>query len=342
MTTGWWIYSGTNQPHDGIERLPDAPPWRKFAAEATVTSTAASPSTAEVAKARDYLADEDAIELVNAALYLRRPLLVTGAPGTGKSSLAYAIAHELQLGPVLRWPITSRVAVRDGLYLYDALARLYAASRRDAAHHNVKMSEADPGHEDVGRYIRLGPLGTALLPYSRPRVLLIDELDKSDLDFPNDLLTLFEDGEYEISELVRIADEQPRCLVLPADGDRVPVHGGRVQCFAFPVVVMTSNGEREFPPAFRRRCIHLELAQPDESKLQRVVARRLKDLSHPSEELIEAFLRRRDKGALATDQLLNAIYLTEQAARRGLADRTALAEKVMPYLIKMSTDFDAG
>ncbi|MEQ8959188.1 MAG: AAA family ATPase, partial [Coleofasciculus sp. C2-GNP5-27] len=101
-------------------------------------------------------------DAVNAALYLRRPLLVTGNPGSGKTSLAYAIAHELKLRPVLTWLITTRSTLQDGLYRYDAIARL-------------QDSQLNKGKSpDIGQYITLGPVGTAFLPSQYPRVLLID------------------------------------------------------------------------------------------------------------------------------------------------------------------------
>src|SRR5216110_1414336 len=111
------IYLGTNTPHRRLEQLlPDPPPWRVFTDEA------------HRMRGTKFKASEEEIELVNAALYLRRPLLITGRPGTGKSSLAYAVAHELQLGSVLRWPITTRSTLADGLYRYDAIGRLQDAS----------------------------------------------------------------------------------------------------------------------------------------------------------------------------------------------------------------------
>jgi MoxR-like ATPase len=328
----WWIYHGTGIPHDAITRLPDPPPWRVFNRSAKPISPAVPETAAEIQNGRNYRPDPDTVDLVNAALYLRRPLLVTGRPGTGKSTLATAIAHELRLGRVLRWNITSRATVKDGLYQYDPLARLYRANRQAG----TLEAEED---EDVGQFIRLGPLGTALLPSARPRVLLIDEIDKSDLDLPNDLLTIFEDGAYEIAELVRQAEQFADARVMTADStERVTIHKGRMRCSNFPVVIMTSNDERDFPPAFLRRCIQATLAQPDGPKLNEIVDAHLGGLADESAELIDRFLTSRESGDLATDQLLNAIYLTDRAGRSGGVDRYQLAEKVMAQLSRRSDD----
>ena len=331
MSSTWLIYQGSGDPHDGIDALPAPPPWRVFDEGAQPISPWVPQSGADVRKAVAYRPDEDTIERVNAAMYLRRPLMVSGSPGIGKSTLAYSIAHELTLGKVLRWPITSRASLRDGLYEYDPLARLYAASRREADSGPHASGPVD--EEDIGQYIRLGPLGTALLPSERPRVLLIDEIDKGDLDLPNDLLTVFEEGTFEIRELVRLAETRETVEVLPFDSQQpIPVTAGLVRCRAFPIVVMTSNAEREFPPAFLRRCIQVPLKEPDRSKLVQIVAAHLGDQGANSDELIDRFLASKDRGQLATDQLLNAIYLTSSAADRGPVDRLALADRVMSHL----------
>jgi MoxR-like ATPase len=324
--TDWWIFTGTGEPHDRIDELPAPPPWRVFRGEPALPSPPPSTAHADVERAVTYRPDRRTVQQVNAALYLRRPLLVTGPPGTGKTTLAYAVAHELSLGPVLRWSISSQVTLRDGLYQYDPLSRLQDANRR-----------ADEA-EDIGTYLRLGPLGTAMLPYPRPRVLLIDEIDKSDLDLPNDLLTIFEDGSYEIPELVRAS--APTADVLDAGGkDRVTITGGRVTCRAFPLVVMTSNGEREFPPAFLRRCITVAIPQPTGAELNRIIAAHLPGMVDSSGGVIEQFLVRRSAGELATDQLLNAIYLTQVT---GATDERTLAADLMPYLSTPLPDPDAA
>jgi MoxR-like ATPase len=302
----WRIFRGAGPPHDDMGRLPPPPPWRNLQAPREQRGGAFQASEAEV-------------RMVNAALYLRRPLLVTGKPGSGKSSLAYAVAAELNLGRVLRWNINSRSALTQGLYEYDAIARL-----RDA---NLDPKSA----ADIGRYVALGPLGTALLPRRQPRVLLIDEIDKSDIDLPNDLLHVFEEGEYEIPELARA--EAERVSVRPHGGDeseRVAIVRGRVRCETFPFVLLTSNGERELPPAFYRRCLRLDLKDADEPTLRRIIAAHLEGRPRAGrdEPVIADFMARRDRGTLATDQLLNALYLFGQerieamseAERRDLVD----------------------
>ncbi|MFI9754830.1 AAA family ATPase [Streptomyces collinus] len=321
----WFIYRGVGSPDpDRIENLPEPPPWRRFSAPPVPYPVPdVDDATLRRLGHRSPVAVQDtsALELINAALYLRRPLLVTGSPGAGKSSLAHSIAYELGLGRVLQWPIVSRSELKDGLYTYDAIGRLQ----------DVQIDGRDG--DEVGRYIRLGPLGTALIAADRPRVLLIDELDKSDIDLPNDLLNVLEEGEFEIPELQRIADRpgQDRVDVLTNDGLRVQVSDGKVRCRAFPVVVMTSNGERDFPAALLRRCVSLHLDAPRDQRLAALVQAHFGTGTHEENtDLLELFATRDPGGGLRpTDQLLNAVFLAQHTAREDPDRRLDIADMLM-------------
>jgi MoxR-like ATPase len=178
------------------------------------------------------------------------------------------------------------------------------------------------------------PLGTALLPAERPRVLLIDEIDKSDVDLPNDLLTIFEEGEFLIPELSRISERQEEVEVsVDRSHTTVTIKRGEVRAKAFPIVVMTSNGERDFPPAFLRRCVRLEITEPDPAQLEAIVRAHLGDEALAgSADIISRFLQRRSSGELATDQLLNAIFATMHPDLTQAADRRELADLIIRHL----------
>jgi MoxR-like ATPase len=310
--SSWPIYRGTGEPHGGIADLPDPPNWRNFSGEPVISRDWPDSDPGlhrRLGTENGRVPSAHEIELVNAALLLRRPLLVTGHPGVGKSTLAYAVAHELALGPVLRWPITTRSTLREGLYNYDPIGRLREENLRRID------GGAPSGEDDIGRHIRLGPLGTALLPYTRPRVLLVDEIDKSDVDLPNDLLNVFEEGEFEVEELSRLPEEVDLVEVMTTDKDAAPVRRGRIACRAFPFVVLTSNGEREFPAPFLRRCIRLDIQPPDAHQLSAILEAQLgAEAAATAATQIDDFIKRRDAGAmLTTDQLLNAVYLATSA-----------------------------
>lgn len=328
----WMLFTNENELQSpkqiDWENFQDPPSWRAFDEQVET-------------RKRRFVAPPNAVEVVNAALYLRRPLLVTGNPGTGKSSLAYAIAFELGLGEVLKWPITTRTTLEDGLYRYDAIARL-----RDSQRNETKQ-----GEQDIGKYLQLGPLGTALIPRDnepkKPRILLIDEIDKSDIDLPNNLLNVFEDGEFDIPELIRIKDKTESGVPVKTyyrhedEELNFTVLKGQVKAKTFPLVIMTSNGEREFPPAFLRRCLRLDIKPPKKKELTEIVNQHLssekqKDETFQSQvaDLIDEFLKYRDteERNLATDQLLNAVYLLLEGRSPSESERKILLDRLFQSL----------
>lgn len=303
-STDWYIYEGTTS----LESIKDQKPkWRD--------------KKKKQHNAQSFVANEKIKEAVNTAIYLRRPLLVTGEPGIGKSTLAKAVAENLGLGEVLHWQITSKSVLKDALYSYDALARL----------HDIQMMKLCTLEEhtnlsgNIEDYLKLGVLGTAFLS-KKKRVVLIDELDKSDIDLPNDLLHIFEEQEFEIPELKRlkltVEDDkgklQPKPIAIEdAGGKTHSITNGKVEVAEdFPIIIMTSNGEQEFPPAFLRRCISVEFKlpeNPDEQIAQLVKMVKAHFAEHKESDKIEAiveeFVSLKEEGLRSNDQLLNAMYL---------------------------------
>jgi MoxR-like ATPase len=333
----WWIYRNTREPLDGAVQLPAPPPWRPFAD--LPPEEVRDPDdyvnlewpSGRVRQARAYQADKTQKDLVNMALYLRRPLLISGPPGVGKSTLAYSVAYELKLGPVLRWPISSRSTLKEGLYDYDAIGRLGEVNLK-------RESQEGAGRiPDIGKYLRLGPLGTALLPGSRPRVLLIDEIDKCDIDLPGDLLSVFEDGEYKINELARLDEHTAAVETEDHKAAPVTIKKGLVRCVQFPFIVLTSNEDREFPRAFLRRCLRLRINPPGPQQLERMARSLLENAPEDVvKQCVHRFLKKRDgegsTAVLANDQLLNALMMAVGAPELGPGTQGPIDEHVLKPL----------
>ena len=290
------LYLGPAEPISEEDRkawLDSPPPWRDHRDVQAVSRSIPSSEHAS-RKGRTYVpTGQEELDAVNLALWLRRPLLVTGPPGIGKSSLAYGVAAALGLGAPLRWEIHSQTTLQDGLYSYDAVGHFRAARTEG-------VGEASPAD-----FIELGPLGTAFVPGEIPRVLLIDELDKASWDLPNNLLHIFEEAEFRIPELYEHAGEARVKLVDSQSGeDRVAVDHARVRARHHPVVVITSNDEREFSPAFMRRCVPLKMSPLTPDVLKRVVESQFGDTQ--LDELSAKLERLGDD--IETDIALQAIF----------------------------------
>jgi MoxR-like ATPase len=254
----------------------------------------------------DYIAAPDLMQTVNVAVQLSRPLLIKGEPGTGKTMLAQSIAKGLDM-PLLIWNVKSTTKAQDGLYVYDTVQRLY----------DGQFGDRDVS--DIAQYIKLGKLGESFTSEERV-VLLIDEIDKADLEFPNDLLWELDQMEFHIPETHENVKAKQR-----------------------PIVLITSNAEKELPDAFLRRCVFHYIEFPDEEMMERIVRvhvpgldKRLLDLA------IQAFYWLRDVNGLQKKPSTSELIDWVQALERGGVDPKEIAARLpfMGVLLKKDHDVD--
>ena len=256
---------------------------------------------------RDYVASEELLRAANIAMVLQKPLLIKGEPGTGKTKLAEAIAQAANKKLII-WNIKSTTKAQDGLYVYDVVQRLYDSQF------------GGEGVDNVEKYVKLGKLGEAFTAGEQV-ILLIDEIDKADLEFPNDLLWELDRMEFHIPETGRTVKANHR-----------------------PVVIITSNAEKELPDAFLRRCVFHYIDFPDKALMEQIVRVHYPDIDDALlTQVLEAFYKIRNlpqiKKKPSTSEILDWIL----ALQHGGVDVERIVKEV-PYvgvLLKKNEDTDA-
>ena len=254
----------------------------------------------------EYIASDELIRSVNIAAALKKPLLIKGEPGTGKTMLAEAIARSLDM-ELLIWNIKSTTRAQDGLYVYDTVQRLYDS-----------QFGAD-GVDDIARYIRLGKMGEAF-EKEKQTVLLIDEIDKADLEFPNDLLWELDKMEFYIPETGKTVKAKHR-----------------------PIVIITSNAEKELPDAFLRRCIFHYIEFPNAEMMEKIIRVHFDHLDDKLlHQVLETFYEIRDLRGLQKKPSTSEVIDWIQALQIGGIAPERIAKEI-PFagaLLKKNEDLE--
>mgnify|MGYP002236865227 CR=1 FL=1 len=256
---------------------------------------------------QNYVASEELMRAVNIAMVLQKPLLIKGEPGTGKTMLAEAISQALGKKLII-WNIKSTTKAQDGLYVYDVVQRLYDSQF------------GGEGVDDIEKYVKLGKLGEAFTADDQV-ILLIDEIDKADLEFPNDLLWELDRMEFHIPETGRTVTAKHR-----------------------PIVIITSNAEKELPDAFLRRCVFHYIEFPDKELMAETAQVPFPDLDDKLlTQALEAFYRIRSLPQIKKKPSTSEIIDWIQALIHGGYDPDRVVAEV-PYLgvlLKKNEDIDA-
>jgi MoxR-like ATPase len=286
-----------------------------------------------------YLAPPRLVDAVNMALYLRRPLLLEGEPGTGKTRLARSVAYELGL-PLIETFVRSTSRARDLLYTYDAVRRLYDIQERAATAQwrnsatGGEVQQADSGTSfNMANYLKPGELGQAVMlsAMNVPSVVLIDEVDKADIDFPNDLLLVLDQMRFDVDEVSGMSID---ALCNGSMAERKPY---------LPLVLITSNREKELPGPFLRRCLYYFIPFPETAEALRPILK-----IHMLEEIDQVFtvalkrfweLRKPHEDQFrkkpSTSELIDWVQMLQRGIRRGEFDLDAILKAELgdlPYI----------
>ena len=284
-----------------------------------------------------YIADSGLIEAVNLAIFLQRPLLIEGEAGCGKTRLAVAIAYELGL-PFYRWDIRSTTKVQEGLYEYDAILRLHDVQTQNLSPSINPQTKQPRNPQEPKDYREFGPLGKAFKSQEYPAVLLIDEIDKADVDFPNDLLSIL---------------EKPWKFFIRETGEEIQANPEKL-----PIIIITSNKEKgSLPTPFLRRCLYHYVRFPSQpEELQKIVnahytqKQKTEKITIPKADLVKSaiakFLKIREDKSLfklpGTSEFLDWLAALDHFTPKPYPVTQLQQEKTIPYrdlLFKLRQDW---